>query len=51
MTFIDDASSKVFVYFLKQKSESLSAFKNFKSLEETQTESKIKRIRTDNGTE
>jgi hypothetical protein len=51
MTFIDDASRKVFVYFLKQKSESLSAFKNFKSLVETQTESKIKRIRTDNGTE
>lgn len=48
LTFIDDYSKKVFVYFLKSKDRT---FVNFKSLVERQTEQKIKILRSDNGTE
>ena len=51
LTFIDDFSRKYFVYFLKQKSEVLEKFKDFKRLVENQTGKKIKVVRTDNGTE
>lgn len=51
LTFIDDYSRKVFVYFLKAKSEVLETFKEFKQMVENQTERRIKVIRTDNGTE
>lgn len=49
--FIDDFSRKMFVYFLKQKSEVFQAFKRFKSAVELETSQKIKSIRTDNGCE
>lgn len=51
LTFIDDASRKVFVYFLKSKKQVLDCFKNFKAYAENQTGKRIKRLRTDNGSE
>lgn len=51
LTFIDDYSRKVFLYFLKAKSDTLDAFKTFKALVENQTERKIKILRTDGGSE
>lgn len=51
LSFVDDYSRKVFLYFLKEKSEVFYMFKAFKSLVENQTERKIKILRTDNGTE
>lgn len=44
LTFIDDFSRKVFVYFLKQKSEVLDRFKEFKRLVENQTGRRIEKI-------
>jgi len=51
LTFIDDFSRKVLTYFLKEKSEAFKVFKEWKTLLESQTEKKIKRLRTDNGLE
>ena len=51
LTFIDDFSRKVWVYFLKQKSDVFVNFKQWKALIENQTGKKIKRLRTDNGME
>ena len=51
LTFIDDYSRKVWVYFLKQKSDVFITFKQWKALIENQTGKKIKRLRTDNGME
>ncbi|KAJ0522113.1 putative RNA-directed DNA polymerase [Helianthus annuus] len=51
ITFIDDFSRKIWVYFLKLKSEALYHFKTFKSLVENQMDQKIKCIRTDRGGE
>jgi len=51
LTFVDDFSCKVWVYFLRQKNETLSMFKKFKALVENQTGRKIKKLRTDNGLE
>ncbi|KAG5674318.1 hypothetical protein PVAND_004295 [Polypedilum vanderplanki] len=51
LTFIDDYSREVFVYFLKEKSQVLKMFKEFKSLQENLTGKKIKILRSDNGTE
>ena len=36
LTFVDDFSSKVWVYFLRQKNETFSMFKKFKALVENQ---------------
>ncbi|KAK4390531.1 Retrovirus-related Pol polyprotein from transposon TNT 1-94 [Sesamum angolense] len=49
--FIDDFSRKVWVYFLKQKSEVFAKFKLWKAEVENQTGRKIKYLRSDNGTE
>lgn len=49
--FIDDFTRMSWVYFLRQKSEVFSVFKNFKQMTETQTGLKIKILRTDNGGE
>ena len=38
LTFIDDFSRKVWVYFLRQKNETFSIFKKFKALVETDWE-------------
>jgi hypothetical protein len=51
LSFIDDHSKKVFVYFLKQKSEVSERFADFLNVIETQTGRKVKTLRSDNGTE
>lgn len=51
LTFIDDYSKKVFVYFLEKKSQVCESFENFRAQVENQAEKKIKKLRTDNGTE
>lgn len=51
MTFIDDHSRKVWVYFLKHKSEVFNAFKRWKAMVENETGLKVKKLRTDNGDE
>ena len=51
LTFIDDFSRKVWVYFLKQKDEVFKNFEMFKILVENESENKIKQIRSDNGGE
>ena len=51
LTFIDDYYRKVWVYFLKQKSDVFITFKQWKALIENQTSKKIKRLRTNNGME
>jgi len=51
LTFVDDFSRKVWVYFLRQKNETFSMFKKFKALVENQTGRKIKKLRTNNGLE
>ena len=51
ITFIDDFSRKVWLYFLKEKSEAFEAFKNFKSEVEKFSGCSIKTLRTDRGGE
>lgn len=51
VTFIDDKSRMIFVYFLKNKSEVFEKFKMFKTQVERQTGCRIKTLRTDNGCE
>ena len=51
VTFIDDHSRKVWVYFMKQKSEVFEVFKKWKALVENETDLKLKRLRSDNGGE
>lgn len=51
VTFIDDHSRKVWVYFLKHKSEVFEAFKIWKAMVENETGLKVKKLRTDNGGE
>lgn len=49
--FIDDASRWCEVRFLKNKSEVLQAFKDYKVLVENQTGKRIKYLQSDNGRE
>ena len=49
--FIDDFSRKTWIYFMKNKDEVFSKFKEFKALIENQTKKKIKTFRLDNGGE
>ncbi|PNF37230.1 Retrovirus-related Pol polyprotein from transposon TNT 1-94 [Cryptotermes secundus] len=51
LTFTDEFSRKVFVYFIKSKSEVFTVFCNFKALVENQVGKTIKALRTDNGGE
>ena len=51
ISFIDDYSRKVWVYFLKHKDEAFGAFVEWSTMVETQAERKIKILRTDNGLE
>ncbi|XP_059068777.1 uncharacterized protein LOC131859222 [Cryptomeria japonica] len=51
VTFIDDLSKKTWIYFMKNKDEVFSRFKEFKALMENQIERKIKILRFDNGGE
>jgi 5'-3' exoribonuclease 2 len=48
---IDDFSRKTWLYFLRNKYEVFSKFKEFKSLVENQIDKKIKVMRTNNGGE
>jgi hypothetical protein len=51
VTFIEDFSRKVWVYFLKKKSDVFVTFKQWNVVIENQTGKKIKRLRTNNGME
>ena len=51
VSFIDDYSRKVWVYFMKHKSDVFSIFKKWKVKIENQTGRKIKYLRADNGQE
>ncbi|ONK54837.1 uncharacterized protein A4U43_UnF10820 [Asparagus officinalis] len=48
VTFIDDHSRKVSVYFLKHKSEVFEAFRKWKAMVENETGLRIKTLKTDN---
>jgi 5'-3' exoribonuclease 2 len=51
VTFMDDFSRYVWVYFMKEKSETFLKFKEFKEKVEGELDMKIKCLRTDNGKE
>lgn len=51
LTFIDDRSRRIFIYFMKSKDEVFDKFKEFQKLVERQTGKKIKILRSDNGGE
>lgn len=51
LVFIDDYSRKVFVSFLREKSFVAESFRSFKATMENQVGRRIKRLRSDNGTE
>lgn len=51
LSIIDDSYRKVWIYILKNKSDTFSKFKNWKTLVETQVGRKVKRLGTDNGLE
>ena len=48
ITFIDDSSKKVWVYFLKNKSDVSETFKKWKAIVEIETSFKVKCLRSDN---
>jgi hypothetical protein len=51
ISFIDDYSRYMYLYFLFDKSEAFDDFKSFKTEVEKQKETKIKRVRFDTGGE
>ena len=51
MSLIDDHSRKVWTFILKSKDQAFSTFRDWKTMVETQTGRKVKRLRTDNGLE
>ena len=51
LTFIDDFSRKLWVYFLNEKSEAFTTFKNFKVMVEKRSRHTICGLRTDRGGE
>ena len=51
LTFIDDYTRKIWVYFLKYKSKVFEKFCHFKALVEKQSGQHIKVLRTDRGGE
>ena len=44
VTFIDDLSCKVWVYFLKNKSDVFDVFKNWKAMVENESDLKVKTL-------
>ena len=48
LTFIDDYSRKVWIYFFKHKNDVYRTFKQWKVLIEKQTSKQIKQLRIDN---
>ena len=51
VSFIDDFSRKTWIYFMKNKDEVFSKFKEFKAFIENHIEKKIRTFRLDNGGE
>ena len=51
VTFIDDSTRKLWVYFLKKKSKVFDTFRKWKAMVENEIGLKIKRVRSDNGGE
>ena len=51
VSFIDDHTRKVWVYFMKQKSEVFGHFKRFKAAVEKETGKQVKTLRSDGGGE
>ena len=51
VTFINDFSNYVWVYFMKEKSETFSKYKEFKEMTEVKVDKRIRCLRTDNGGE
>jgi len=51
VTFIDDSTRKVWVYFIKHKSDVFNVFKRWKAEVETETGLKLKCLKSDNGGE
>jgi len=51
LSFIDDCSRKVFIYFLQTKDQLPNTFEEFKALAEKQSNRQIKILRSDNGRE
>ena len=51
VTFIDDSARKLWVYFLKKKSEVFDTFRKWKAMVENEIGLKIKWVRSDNGGE
>ena len=51
VTFIDDFSKYLWVYFMKEKFETFSKFKEFKEMMEAEVDKRIRCLRTDNGGE
>ena len=51
VTFIDDHTRKVWVYFMKEKSEVFTHFQNFKAMVEKQTGKYVQCLRSDGGGE
>jgi len=51
VTFIDDFSRYVSIYFIKEKFETLSKFKEFKEVTEAEVGKQIRCLRSDNGGE
>lgn len=51
LSSIDDYSRNVWIYLLKQKSETFEKFKIWENLMKIQTRKRIKVLRTDNGLE
>ena len=49
VSFIDDHTRKVWVYFMKEKSEVFTHFKNFRSMDEKEIGLQIKHLRSDRG--
>ncbi|KAL2236674.1 UNVERIFIED_CONTAM: Retrovirus-related Pol polyprotein from transposon TNT 1-94 [Sesamum indicum] len=51
MTFIDDSTRKVWVYFLKRKSDAFDTFRRWRALVENETGLQVKCLRSDSGGE
>ncbi|KAL2248697.1 UNVERIFIED_CONTAM: Retrovirus-related Pol polyprotein from transposon TNT 1-94 [Sesamum indicum] len=51
MTFVDDSTRKVWVYFLKRKSNAFDTFRRWRALVENETGLQVKCLRSDNGGE
>ena len=51
LTFIDDSSRKVWVYFMRTKDQVFNYFQEFHVMTERETGNKLKCLRSDNGGE